>query len=70
MATLRVRREDISFLRTLIDKTNQNLTKYFSIWNVYRRKNLAFYFWNSLENHLDRENQWGVLPVLGIEYEF
>jgi len=49
---------------------SSTLTIYFSVWNVYNQKNLAFYFWNSLENRLDRENQWGVLPVLGIEYEF
>ncbi len=47
-----------------------NLTAYFSIWNVYNRKNVAFTFWNTLENRPDFENQWGLLPILGLEFEF
>mgnify|MGYP001825122073 FL=1 len=47
-----------------------NLTLYFSVWNVYNRKNTAFIFWNTLENRPDVENQWGLLPILGLEFEF
>ncbi len=47
-----------------------NLTLYFSVWNVYNRKNVAFIFWNTLENRPDTENQWGLLPILGLEFEF
>jgi hypothetical protein len=47
-----------------------NLTLYFSVWNVYNRKNTAFIFWNTLENQPDVEYQWGLLPILGLEFEF
>ena len=47
-----------------------NLTLYFSVWNVYNRENIAFIFWNTLENRPDTENQWGLLPILGLEFEF
>ncbi len=47
-----------------------NLTLYFSIWNLYNRDNLAFTFWNTLENRPDFEAQWGLLPILGVEFEF
>jgi hypothetical protein len=47
-----------------------NLIVYFSVWNAYNRRNVAFPFWNTLENRPDFENQWGLLPILGLEFEF
>ncbi len=47
-----------------------NLTIFFSMWNVYNRENIAFIFWNTLENKPDYEYQWGFLPILGVEFEF
>jgi hypothetical protein len=46
-----------------------NLILYLSVWNVYNRKNVASYFWNESEQRQDVLYQWGLLPVVGIEYE-
>jgi hypothetical protein len=48
----------------------QYLGIYLSIWNAYNRENIAQYFWNETKNALDAQQQWSLLPVLGIEYEF
>lgn len=42
----------------------------FSLWNAYNHENIAYIFWNRVENRQDQEKQWSLLPVLGIEYEF
>ncbi len=47
-----------------------NLIIYLSLWNVYNRKNLHEYYWHEVENRMGRENQFGMLPVLGVEFEF
>ncbi len=47
-----------------------SLLVYLSVWNVYNRKNVAFYYWNEVTNEIDSQTQWSTLPVLGIEYEF
>ena len=49
---------------------NSSLLLYLSIWNVYNRKNVAFYYWNEITNKQDEQTQWSTLPVLGLEYEF
>jgi hypothetical protein len=43
---------------------------YLNIWNIYNRENIAGYHWSSVENRQETYNQWGILPVIGIEYEF
>lgn len=47
-----------------------NLVFYLSVWNAYNRKNIASYFWNQVENKQDQLNQWTMLPIFGLEYEF
>ncbi|MCP4220165.1 MAG: TonB-dependent receptor [bacterium] len=47
-----------------------NLILFFSLWNVYNRKNTAYIHWDYLKNAPGRTNQWGFLPVFGVEYEF
>jgi hypothetical protein len=47
-----------------------NLVFYLSIWNVYNRKNVAYYFWNAEKNDIGTVYQWSILPVFGLEYEF
>lgn len=47
-----------------------NMVIYFSIWNVYNRKNVARYYWNEIDKKEDTENQWSMLPILGLEFEF
>ncbi|MEA2064066.1 MAG: hypothetical protein U9P14_10240, partial [Gemmatimonadota bacterium] len=49
---------------------NSNLILYWDFWNTYKRKNIANYYWNELENKQDREDQWGFMPVFGLEWEF
>lgn len=46
-----------------------SLVVYLSAWNVYDRKNVASYFWNKITASPDTELQFGMLPILGIEYE-
>ncbi len=50
--------------------SGSNLVFYFSVWNIYDRKNVAQYFWNEVDNRQDVIYQWSVLPIFGLEYEF
>jgi len=65
---------DYHSMNLRIDKrfnfTSSSLLLYLSVWNVYGRKNVAFYYWNEVTNEIDSQTQWSTLPVLGIEYEF
>lgn len=47
-----------------------SLILYASIWNAYNRENVGAYYWNEVEHKQDTVNQWGMLPVIGMEYEF
>jgi hypothetical protein len=49
---------------------SSNLTIYLDVWNAYNRKNIAYYYWNEIENKQDQENQWSLLPIIGVEFEF
>jgi hypothetical protein len=49
---------------------SSDLICYVNVWNVYDRKNIAGYFWSRVENRQRTSYQWGILPVIGIEYEF
>jgi hypothetical protein len=49
---------------------SSSLVVYLSAWNVYNRQNVASYFWNKIIAAQDTEYQFGLLPILGIEYEF
>ncbi len=47
-----------------------NLSVFLSVWNVYNRKNLSNYYWNTMKKEVDRNDQLPFIPVLGIEFEF
>jgi hypothetical protein len=47
-----------------------SLTVYLDIWNVRNKKNVLFYWWSPWERQIKTENEMGILPVLGIEFEF
>lgn len=49
---------------------SSNLVIYLSIWNLDNRKNVACCYWNINEQKSDHRYQWGILPVLGLEFEF
>jgi hypothetical protein len=50
--------------------SNSNLILYVSIWNAYDRKNVATQYWNEFTNEPAVQYQWGLLPIIGMEYEF
>jgi hypothetical protein len=50
--------------------SGSTLIAYLSVWNAYDRRNVASYYWNVDEDRVDSIRQWGMLPILGIEYEF
>lgn len=72
--TNQARYPDYHSLNVRVDRrfnySGSNLVVYFSIWNVYNRKNVSSYFWNQKENRQDTISQWGMLPIFGLEYEF
>jgi len=47
-----------------------NLVWYVSVWNVYNRRNVGHYFWDSKRQRPGADYQWGFLPVGGLEIEF
>jgi hypothetical protein len=47
-----------------------NLTVYLSLWNILDRKNVAAVYWNAIGRKPGEILGWGVLPVLGVEFEF
>ncbi len=47
-----------------------NLTVNLSLWNVFGRENVSAVYWNAQARRPGRILGWGLLPVLGIEFEF
>jgi len=50
--------------------SGSNLIFYLSVWNAYERKNISDYYWNEVDNKQEEHEQWGTLPIFGLEYEF
>ncbi len=69
-----VRLSDYHSLNVRFDRRfhyrNANLIFYLSIWNTYGRKNIAAYEWNEVTNSQNALEQWGMLPIFGLEFEF
>lgn len=42
---------------------------YASVWNVYNRRNIYTYAWDEEQGLPVAIYQWGILPILGIEFE-
>lgn len=65
---------DYHSMNIRIDKrfyfSSSSLLVYLSVWNVYNRENVAFYYWNEVTNEQAAQTQWSTLPVIGVEYEF
>ena len=49
---------------------DSNLTLALSLWNVFNRKNVAAVYWNEAGGRPGEILGWGLLPVLGVEFEF
>jgi len=47
-----------------------NLIIYLTIWNLYNRKNVINYYWNSIERKPAQVRLWGILPCFGLEFDF
>jgi outer membrane receptor for ferrienterochelin and colicin len=47
-----------------------NLTIFLDFWNVLNHKNVLLHWWGTWEDIIFTEYQMGMLPVLGIEFEF
>ncbi len=50
--------------------SNQSLDVYISLWNVYNRENVYDYSWDTEKKKIKPDLQWGLLPIIGVEYEF
>jgi hypothetical protein len=46
------------------------ITTFLSVWNVYNRQNVSQFYWNEVEGRPDTINQWGLFPVIGMEWRF
>lgn len=49
---------------------SSNMVTFLSLWNAYSRSNVEDYFWNIKENRTDERNQFSLLPIIGLEFEF
>ena len=50
--------------------SGSSLICYASVWNVYNRRNVTATYWNQIERKEDYIHQWGMMPILGVEFEF
>ena len=68
------RQPDYHSLNVRLDRrflfSGSNLIFYLSVWNAYGRKNISDYYWNEVDNRQEPFEQWGTLPIFGLEYEF
>jgi Carboxypeptidase regulatory-like domain/TonB-dependent Receptor Plug Domain len=47
-----------------------SLAAYLSVWNAYDHANVRSLFWSPITRRVEAEHQWGILPVIGIQYAF
>lgn len=52
------------------DFRDSNLVLSLSLWNVFDRRNVAAVYWNEIAGRPGEILGWGLLPVLGVEFEF
>ena len=48
--------------------TSSSVVAYISVWNVYNRRNIASYYWNNFTNRQGAQEQFGILPIFGVEW--
>jgi hypothetical protein len=48
---------------------SSSLTLFLDIWNLYNRRNSGLRYWNNTARQEDTMSSWGILPILGLEYE-
>ena len=47
-----------------------SLTTYIDIQNLYNRKNIYEYRWNSFKREIEKNENFGILPTIGVSAEF
>jgi hypothetical protein len=47
-----------------------SLAVYLSVWNAYDHANVRSLFWSPVTQRVEAEHQWGILPVIGVQYAF
>lgn len=47
-----------------------SLSAYLSVWNAYDHDNVRSLFWSPVTHRVEAEHQWGILPVIGLQYSF
>ncbi|MEA3462875.1 MAG: hypothetical protein U9R49_13395, partial [Bacteroidota bacterium] len=50
--------------------SGSSLVCYASVWNAYNRRNVTATYWNRIDRKEDYIHQWGMMPILGVEFEF
>lgn len=50
--------------------SSSNLITYLSLWNAYGHRNVAGYYWNEIDARVQAIEQFGTLPIFGLELEF
>ncbi|MCK4460909.1 MAG: TonB-dependent receptor, partial [candidate division Zixibacteria bacterium] len=68
------RRPDYHSMNLRVDRRfhfrRTSLILFFSVWNVYNRKNIYRTYWNTVDREQGTIYQWSILPVMGLEFEF
>lgn len=49
---------------------SSSLIAYLSLWNAYGHRNVAGYYWNEIDERVQAVEQFGTLPIVGLEMEF
>jgi len=49
---------------------SSSLIAYISLWNAYGHRNIAGYYWNEIDARVQAVEQFGTLPIFGLEFEF
>ena len=47
-----------------------NMVVFLEVWNAYNRTNVVGEFWNVIDQRVDENTQFNLLPVTGIKFEF
>ncbi|MDH4272357.1 MAG: TonB-dependent receptor, partial [Candidatus Aminicenantes bacterium] len=50
--------------------SKSNLVVFAGAWNIFDHDNELYRFWDSLGNSYLSESMWGIIPYIGLEFEF
>lgn len=49
---------------------SSTIAAYLGVMNAYDRNNVAYYYWDYDQDTAKPQYQWGIMPVIGLRYEF